>query len=129
VTVALEPLGPEETNFLVTTAEAVELAERIGSSQVRLHLDCKAMATETVPAPTLIREHRKLLAHFHANDPNLLGPGMGDEDFAPIAAALKQVGYNRWVSVETFAAGPGPEEIARQSMECLKRHFGGTNAH
>ena len=57
VIVALEPLGPEETDFLVTVSEAVELIDRIGSPQVRLHLDCKAMATETAAIPELIRRH------------------------------------------------------------------------
>lgn len=125
VTVALEPLGPEETNFLVTTAEAVELAERIGSPQVRLHLDCKAMATEAVSAPSLIREHRKLLAHFHANDPNRQGPGFGKLDFGPIFQALGEIDYTGWVSVEVFDYAPGIENLARKSidymLDCLDR--------
>ncbi len=123
VTVALEPLGPEETNFLITTAEAVELAERIGSSQVRLHLDCKAMATEMVPAASLIREYRKLLAHFHANDPNRQGPGFGQLDFRPIFQALGEIDYSGWVSVEVFDYSPGIENLAKKSilymLDCL----------
>ncbi len=120
VTLALEPLGPEETDFLVTTPEAVELAERIGSPHVRLHLDCKAMATEIAPIPELIRRHRSLLAHFHANDPNRRGPGFGALDFRPVLQALGQIDYTGWVSVEVFDYTPGVEALARQSIDYLQ---------
>jgi sugar phosphate isomerase/epimerase len=50
---------------------------------------------------------------------------MGDLDFAPVAEALKAVRYDRWVSVETFADGPGPEEIARRSISTLMNTIGG----
>jgi sugar phosphate isomerase/epimerase len=121
VVVALEPLGPQETNFLVTTAETVELAERIGSSQVRLHLDCKAMATESIPPAELIRKYHQLTAHFHANDPNRQGPGMGQLDIRPILEALGEVDYRGWVSVEVFDYSPGVERLARESIENLQR--------
>lgn len=120
VTVALEPLGPEETNFLKTAAETVELAERIGSPHVRLHLDCKAMSTEAIPIPDLIRQNRAVLAHFHANDPNRQGPGFGDVDFMPILRALGEINYSGWVSVEVFDYSPGIEVLARQSIEYLQ---------
>jgi sugar phosphate isomerase/epimerase len=121
VVVALEPLGPQETNFMVTTAETVELAERIGSPQVRLHLDCKAMATESTPPAELIRKYRQLTAHFHANDPNRQGPGMGQLDMLPILEALGEVDYRGWVSVEVFDYSPGVERLARESIENLQR--------
>jgi sugar phosphate isomerase/epimerase len=120
VTIALEPLGPEEGDFLVTTAEAVELAHRVGSSQVRLHLDCKAMATESVPFDQLIRDNHATLAHFHANDPNRQGPGFGQVDFLPILEALGQVDYTGWVSVEVFDYTPGIERLARESIEYMQ---------
>jgi sugar phosphate isomerase/epimerase len=124
VTLALEPLGPVETNFLVTTAEAVELVERIGSPQVRLHLDCKAMATESVPIPDLIRTVRQLLAHFHANDPNRQGPGFGTLDFRPIFQALGEIDYGGWVSVEVFDYSPGIENLARGSIDYMQDCLG-----
>ena len=124
VVVALEPLGPQENNFLVTAAEAVELAQRIGSSQVRLHLDCKAMATESTPPAELIRRYRQLLVHFHANDPNRQGPGMGQLDMRPIIEALGQIDYRGWVSVEVFDYSPGVERLARESIENLRKSLG-----
>ncbi|QDT15865.1 sugar phosphate isomerase/epimerase family protein [Alienimonas californiensis] len=121
VTLALEPLAPTETNFLQTCAEAVALAERVGSPRVRLHQDVKAMVGgESEPPATIIHRYPQQTAHFHANDANLLGPGMGDTDFAPILTALKETGYDGWISVEVFADGPGPIETARLSLEHLK---------
>jgi sugar phosphate isomerase/epimerase len=120
VVLALEPLGPEETDFLVTAAEAVELSQRIGSSQVRLNFDCKAMATERTPIPELILRHRRLLAHFHANDANRQGPGFGHLDFVSILRALGEAEYRGWVSVEVFDCTPGVERLARESLRYMK---------
>jgi sugar phosphate isomerase/epimerase len=120
VVVALEPLGPEETNFLVTASDAVELIDRIGSPHVRLHLDCKAMATETATIPELIHQHCRILAHFHANDPNRQGPGFGELDFGPIFETLGEVDYRGWVSVEVFDYAPGIESLARRSIEYMQ---------
>jgi sugar phosphate isomerase/epimerase len=121
VVLAIEPLGPEETNFLTTAAEAVELIEQVGSPQVRLHLDCKAMATESTPIVDLIRQHHRWLAHFHANDPNRQGPGFGAVDFVPIFRTLDEVGYDGWVSVEVFDYTPGIERLVRESIEYMQR--------
>ena len=44
-------------------------------------------------------------------------------DFKPIAAALKEAGYNGFVSVEVFKFEEGPEVIASKSLEYLKRAF------
>jgi len=121
VTLALEPLGPEEGDFLVTTPEAVELAGMIGSPQVRLHLDCKAMATESLPIAEIIRRYGAMLAHFHANDPNRQGPGFGQVDFVPILEAIGQIDYQGWVSVEVFDYTPGIELLARQSIQHMQQ--------
>lgn len=121
VTLAIEPLGPAEGNFLNDSADAARLAEMVGSSWCRLHLDCKAMSTEAVPIPDIIRREGGLLAHFHANDPNKLGPGMGELDFHPILEALGEIDYRGWVSVEVFDYSPGPERLARESIDNLRR--------
>jgi sugar phosphate isomerase/epimerase len=121
VVLALEPLGPQETNFMLTATEAVELIDRIGSPKVRLHLDCKAMSTEAIPIVDLIRQYRPWLAHFHANDPNRQGPGFGELDFVPIFQTLDEVNYGGWVSVEVFDYTPGVKRLARESIEYMRR--------
>ena len=121
VTLALEPLAPSETDFMQTADLAVELAEMIGSPRVRLHLDCKAMSSESTPIAELIRRHHPMLAHFHANDVNLQGPGFGDVDFLPILEALGEVDYRGWVSVEVFDYTPGVERLAQESIQYMQR--------
>jgi len=120
VTVAVEPLGPQEGNFLNTAALGVDLIERVGSPHCRLHLDCKAMSTEAKSIPELLRENRQLLEHFHANDPNRRGPGMGELDFLPIFQPLAEIDYRGWVSVEVFDYEPGVETLARESIEYMQ---------
>lgn len=123
VTICFEPLGPAETNFINTAAEAIEFTKRLPSSRFKIILDVKAMSTESKPIPQIIRESWPHFAHFHANDPNLKGPGFGAVDFKPIAAALNEVGYTGFVSVEVFNFDEGPEVIASRSLEYLRKTF------
>jgi len=121
VTIALEPLGPAEGDFMLTAKSAIDLAELVDSPNCKLHLDCKAMDSEKAPPGAIIRQCKDWMVHFHANDPNLLGPGMGDLDFGGIFAALKDVAYDGWVSVEVFKYEPSPQEIAKQSIDYMQR--------
>lgn len=124
VTICLEPLGPTDTNFINTAADAIRFVQQMESPNIKIILDVKAMCTESTPIPQIIRESWPHFAYFHANDRNLKGPGFGDVDFKPIAAALREVGYDGVVSVEVFKFDEGAEAIATKSIRYLKQVFG-----
>jgi sugar phosphate isomerase/epimerase len=127
VDLCLEPLAPNDTNFINTCDEAMEIIRRVDHPHLRLHMDVKAQSSEpSAMVPELIARHASQAGHFHAQDVNLRGPGMGEVDFAPIIGALVESGYDRWVSVEVFDFSPGAEETARQSIACLRPLLLGT---
>lgn len=124
VDLCLEPLAPSETNFLNTCAQAEAIIARVGHPNLKLHLDVKAQSSEVgTTVPQLITRHAATAGHFHAQDVNLKGPGMGDVDFGPILQALVDSGYDRWVSVEVFDFTPGARETATISQATLRRHL------
>lgn len=120
VTLAIEPLSPQEGDFLNTGDLGAELVDLIDHSCVQLHLDVKAMSSEGTPIADIIRRHADKMVHFHANDANLRGPGMGEIDFVPILQALKDINYDGWVCVEVFDYEPGVEALAKESITYLK---------
>lgn len=120
VTICIEPLTHLETNFLTSAEEAVRLIDRINHPNFRLLLDTKAMTFEKEGRPATIRRFASYLAHYHANDENLNGPGWGDVDFAPIFEALRDVQYHDYCSVEVFNFDAGPERIATSSLDYMK---------
>jgi sugar phosphate isomerase/epimerase len=118
--ICFEPLSPAETDFINTAAEAILFARQFNSPAMKIVLDVKAMCSEPEPIPNIIRESAPDFAHFHANDKNLKGPGFGDVDFIPIGAALREVGYDGYVSVEVFKFDEGPEIISTRSLKYLR---------
>ena len=121
ITICMEPLSSAETDFINTCAEASELIDAVGHANFALHLDVKAMYSESTPVTELIRTYGPIAHHFHANDANRRGPGFGDVDFVPIFEALRKSGYNRWVSVEVFDYKPDPETITVKSIEYMRK--------
>lgn len=122
VKLALEPLAPDDSNFLDSSDDAVKLLKKVGApDQVSMMLDCKAAAQEKLSIPELIRRHKDYLSYFHLNDPNLQGPGFGMLDFVPIVKALEEIDYKGWMSVETFDYTPGVEKLAKESLAYMKR--------
>jgi sugar phosphate isomerase/epimerase len=124
VTLAMEPLGPTETDFLNTVGQTMQLVRKLNHPNFQLNIDVKAMSSEPKPIPEVIHEAKGHIAHVQVNDPNLLGPGMGEVKYEPIIAALREVGYDGWLSVEAFDFRPGAEHIARKSIEYLKQVAG-----
>lgn len=120
VTVCMEPLSTAETDFCYTAAQTRDLVQAVDNPHFRMMLDTKAMTTEQADRPALIREFAPYLRHYHANDPNLNGPGWGDVDFGPIFEALRDIDYRHYVSVEVFAFDPGPEAIAQRSLAYMR---------
>lgn len=124
LTICLEPLSPAETNFVNTVAEGMKLVRQVNHPNLKIHLDIKALCSEATPIPDIIRSLRaEDIGHFHVNDANLYGPGMGDVDYGPIAEAMKDIGWDKWLSVEVFKYDPDPETIARKSIEYLRTFF------
>jgi sugar phosphate isomerase/epimerase len=120
VKLCLEPLAPAESDFIQTAAQAVAILDRLAHPNFALHLDVKAMSSEAVPIPELIRRYAGRTGHFHANDANRRGPGVGDVDFVPIFHALLDTNYRGWVSVEVFDYTPDPVTIARDSIRYMR---------
>lgn len=124
VTLCMEQLTHMETNFCQTVEETVELIDAVGHPNFQLILDTKALAFQVDDRPTLLKRYAKYLHHYHANDVNLEGPGFGDVDFTPIFAALNEIAFTGYTSVEVFKFDPGPEAIATRSLEYMKRIAG-----
>jgi len=105
VTYCIEPLSPNETNFANTVEDAVALVTRVANPAFRTMIDSSAAAqSEALPVADLIRKWVPTgqIAHVQLNDRNRGAPGMGEDPFAQIVAALFQIGWDRPVAIEPF---------------------------
>jgi sugar phosphate isomerase/epimerase len=62
------------------------------------------------------------LGHVHFADSNRRAIGLGHTDLAPIAAALKDIGYAGYVSAEVLPL-PDAATAARQTMASFRQWF------
>lgn len=122
VKILLEPLASDSTDVVNTMAEAVEVVETIKHPAIQSMFDFHNTVDETESHDVLIRKYFKYIQHVHVQemDGSYLGTGTARTDFVAAFKVLKDLGYNKWVSLEVFDFTPGPEKIATESMKVLR---------
>ena len=120
ITLCLEPLPAPEADFVLTLQTAVDIMARLHHPALRTIFDVKSASSEDQALPDLIRAFAPHIAHVHANDANRRGPGFGPTDYVPIMAALQEIAYKGYVSVEVFDYTPDAITIARDSLAYMK---------
>jgi D-psicose/D-tagatose/L-ribulose 3-epimerase len=99
---AVEPLNRFETDFINTTAQAIELVKAINSPAVGIHLDTFHMNIEEKSLPNAIRLCGSLLWHFHACGSDRGTPGNDHTDWQGIVEALQSIQYQQGIVIESF---------------------------
>jgi D-psicose/D-tagatose/L-ribulose 3-epimerase len=120
VTYCIEPLSASNTNFINSVADALRLVRAVNHPNFETMVDCCSGSTEDKPLPDLFRQACPHMRHVHVNDPNGRGPDFGDLKFGPILRALRDLNYDRYVSLEVFDFKPDPQTIASRSLGYLK---------
>jgi sugar phosphate isomerase/epimerase len=113
-----------EPELLVEKAEQFEeLMRHIDSPAVGLNFDIGHMyCVGDDPAPT-VRRLAKFIRHVHLEDiaatrvHHHLIPGDGAIDFAATLTALRDIGYQGWVTIELYPYVEDPDLAARTALE------------
>jgi D-psicose/D-tagatose/L-ribulose 3-epimerase len=114
VCLCIEPLRPQETDFITTAKEGLRLVEMVNSPGFGLHLDAKAVHAEGGNPGEIIGQVFHRLQYFHINDPNLVEVNStGEVDHGALAGALHGSGYQGYVSIEMRYLPHYPEAVRR----------------
>jgi sugar phosphate isomerase/epimerase len=122
VKVLVEPLDTSQTNVVTTLAEAMEVVRMANHPAVGTMFDFHNTKDETDDLETLIRDYFDVIDHIQISemDGTYLGTGTAVTDYVPSFQALKDLGYDKWISLEIFDFEPGGPTIANESMKVLQ---------
>lgn len=111
VTLALEPLNRFETDMVNTVDQAISLVDEVDSNFLGILLDTFHSNIEEKNIPESIERLGGRLVHVQANENDRGIPGTGHLDWTGIRDALRKVGYDGSLVIETF--GAPSKELAR----------------
>ncbi len=111
IKLAIEPLNRFETDFINTVEQGMEFVDRINYENVGLLLDTFHMNIEEKDPAAAIRSAGEKLFHFHACSNDRGTPGTGHINWKSVELAIKDIGYDGPVVIESFT--PEVKEIAR----------------
>jgi len=122
VMILIEPLDRSQTDVVNTLSDALALAEAVDHPAVSFMFDFHNTADETESFETLIRKYYSHIGHVHVQemDGRHLGTGTARSDFKGAFRTLRELGYDKWVSLEVFDFTPSGKTIAEESMAVLR---------
>ena len=104
VTLNLEIVNRFETNMLNTAAQGMAFIAETGASNVLLHLDTFHMNIEEADVGLAIRHAADKIGYIHIGESHRGYLGTGNIDFAGIFDALQAIGWDDYVTFESFSA-------------------------
>lgn len=117
-----EPLNRYETNLCNSVAHGAEWLESRRIENVLLLADLFHMNIEEQSIARAIRKAGRRIGHVHFVDSNRGPAGSGHLDFAAVAAALGEIGYNGYVSAEALPL-PDSRTAAETTIAAFRSHF------
>ncbi len=135
VTMAIEYLNRFECYFLTTAADAKALVTRVNHPSFRMMYDTfHANIEEKAIGPT-IEGIAGAFVHVHISENDRGTPGTGHVHFDETFRALRKVGYDRWMTIESFGRAlpdlaaatkvwrdlfPSAEEVYTKGLKMIK---------
>ena len=140
VTMAIEPLNRFETFFLNTAADAAKLCSEINHPSVGVLFDTFHANIEEKEIGAGYRTVGRHLKHVHTCENDRGIPGSGHVEWTSVFAALRDVKYDGWLTIESFGFAlpnlsaaaaiwrdieKSPESIASEGVKFLKKNVSG----
>src|SRR5690606_28791707 len=138
VTLALEPLNRFETDMVNTVDQAIAMVDELNSPYLKVLLDTFHNNIEEKDIPASIVKLGDRLVHVQAYENDRGTPGTGHLDWIGIRDALRTIGYEGSLVIETFGApskelaraasiwrplANSADELAAEGFEFLKKTF------
>jgi D-psicose/D-tagatose/L-ribulose 3-epimerase len=117
--IAVETLNRFESHYLNIAADACRFIDEVGLENCKVHLDTFHMLREEDDLAEAIRSTGQRLGYFHACGSHRGIPGRDMVPWDDTFRALKDVGYDYVIGVESF--NPGIERLA--GLVCIWRDF------
>ena len=107
----IEPVNRFESHFINTAADALKFIHDVGVPNVKVHLDTFHMIREEDNFAGCVLQTAGQLGYVHACENQRGIPGSGLTPWVDFFQALKQIGYDGCVTIESF--DPNMESIAK----------------
>ncbi len=117
-----EPLNRYETNLINKLSDGTRLIKEAEADGVKLLADLFHMNIEETDLATAIQENASSIGHIHFADSNRSPIGAGHTDMNPIAEAIKEGGYEGFISAEAFP-NPNPDAAAKMTIDSFNQFF------
>ena len=119
VKLAVEPINRYETNYINTISQGLQLIDDVDLDNMGILADTFHMNIEEADLAASLRLAGSHLLHTQFTDSNRLAAGRGHIDFPSLAAVLRAIGYEGYLSTETLPE-PDSYTAAQQAIEYFR---------
>jgi sugar phosphate isomerase/epimerase len=136
VVLVIEAWNRYETYLVNRLEQSMKMVDDVGMDNVGSMGDTFHMNIEELNIAAAIRSAKGYLKHIHFADSTRAAPGHGHVDFKAVADAVKEIGYEGYISMELLPAAADPfgvlaggesrefyDEYTEESISYLKRFF------